>query len=1017
MIKKLAKHITILLGSLIILIAILTSTEMGLRLMLKLIPGEVHAEKISGSLLSGWNINQLTYKNKNTQVQAQELKINWHLGALLHKNFVIESLELNNAKINLSLIEKNNTKNTNTPFSLPKIDLPIDINIHQVNLSQVTININSKTKHNSLETTHQYNINKFLLSADIQHNQLSINQLLLRTPELSFINYGTINLNSWKNIQLKNQLTYFYDNKTIKLIFSIKNQNNNLILTANTKDKHLINSKINLSNYLSSPENMSIDANWSIQAIHKIINNFNIDGEINSTGKIAGKLLAPNITVNLTAKNASYGNININQLNAKLKTKLSQNKPIEFKLNGKNIAINNKVIENIENKITGTLDKHNIHLAIKTIENRSLNIKAQGSLNNNLTQWNGYLQSMNIKLSNNPLWQLVKKTPVSLGKKNILLNNFCLTNKAGNICIDIDKKNTDINSTLAIKNLDLSILELWLDKDTKINGKLNTTLSANYKTNLQQASFNLAASAVNTIISNKIAHQTITQTFPSIKLNSKLNKNNGLASSLNINLPKKDYLNMSFSMPEYTGKGMPEKSEKIKGDLDINITHLDIIKAFTDSIEKIKGTISSDLQLNGTIDQPLLTGGLYLTNGKAKITPLGIKLNPIKLAITPKNNKSLEYKVLLGQKNKAKPEQANQLTLTGSTDLNNKNNFKTNININSDNFLASNTGEYVITIAPNLNITYSTKLTSINGELNIPSANIAPIDFSSTVTLPSDVVYVNNANIPINSSAKNLNLLLDIAVKLNNINFKYKGLNANLEGQLAINKKSKTELNTTGAVKINHGSYQAYGQDLTLAENSRLIFNGNASNPQLNLSAYKEVAPGSGDISLPSYQDKLIVGIKVTGTADKPLINFYSVPAGISQQNILSYIVFGFPQEQLSDSQTTAIWQALSMIDPSGGASGLTSFKNKIKQSLGITEFGFSNTSVYNPETEEVESGTSFVVGKRITDRLSLTYNMGIAVPINVLYLKYKLSSKWTAQTDSSSLGNGADIFYIIQRN
>ena len=971
MIKKMVKWLFTLVGSLIIFIAVITSTEVGLRALLLVLPGKATAEKVSGSLLSGWEFKNFTYTNTDLKIKADEFNIHWKPKQLLHKTISLTALSLDNATIQLTT-ESSTSKQKSTEhngFLLPHIQLPVNIELNEITLNNIHLDINQKS----------YVINHFELSGSAINNQFKLDHLLLTSPQANIQSQGAADLFDWKEVHLNSKVILQTQNKPITLTANIANNKHDLALTVESKDSNLLKGKITLHHYLSPIDDLKLNALITVNELHY------------------------------------YQMLNIEKLDVNINTGFVSIKPINLLINGKNIDINNKNIRALHAKIQGTIAAQRASLNIKTIKNEQLQFALQGDFDHKKMQWQSIINQFHLKLTDNHAWELAQKTKLSISKNNILLNTLCLTNQAGTLCTKVQKNNHSTNVKLKIKQLDLSILQLWLNSGTKTHGKLNANAEVNFNTNTQQSTATLSASVLNAVVSNKISKETITQKFPSITLNTKLN-NQGLKSELNVQLPKMDYLKLQLALPDYNGKGGITKENKIAANLDIHIVDLNLIRAFTDSIDKISGVISSDIKLSGTLNHPNLSGALMLTDGNIKSIPLGIKINPLTISIKPKSNHSLAYEIILAQKNKNSPEKKNKLFITGNTQLSTPD-FTTNMSIKSDQFIVSNTGEYQATIASNLALAHNNQATRITGDLSVLNANIAPVDFSSTVTLPSDVVYVNNANDPINPGINNKNIFLDINLILNKINFDYKGLNAAIEGQLDINKTPESELRTLGQVKIINGSYKAYGQNLTLVKDGALNFNGRPSNPQLNLKAYKEVAPASADISLPSYQDKLIVGILITGTAEKPIINFYSDPSGISQQNILSYLVFGFPQNQLSDSQTAAIWQALSMMSPGGGNGGLTKLKENVKENLGLTELGFSNTSVYNSDTQEVESGTSFVVGKRITDNLTLTYDMGVMVPVNVLYLKYKLSQHWSAQTDSSTLGNGADLFYTIQRD
>ncbi len=327
------------------------------------------------------------------------------------------------------------------------------------------------------------------------------------------------------------------------------------------------------------------------------------------------------------------------------------------------------------------------------------------------------------------------------------------------------------------------------------------------------------------------------------------------------------------------------------------------------------------------------------------------------------------------------------------------------------------TAGYSFDFISDLQINHNESITKISGNLEVLSANIAPTDFSNTVTLTSDIIYTNNKGEPLYKKSSPLQLFIDVFVTIKKITLDYKGVNAAITGETKLTQTPTTELSAYGQLQFLYGSYKAYGQALTIQKGSTLNFIHDLDNPQLNITASKHIPVSAAYMTLPSYQPYLIAGVEVTGTADEPIIRLFTIPGDVSQQDILSYLIFGFPQSQLSRSQASALYSAFNMMDISNGNFSLTALQKNIQQEFGFSEFGIGNTSEYNSSTQQYETGTAFVVGKRITDNLTATYNVGILVPVNVFYLRYQLAQHWALQSDSSALGNGGDIFYTISRD
>lgn len=396
------------------------------------------------------------------------------------------------------------------------------------------------------------------------------------------------------------------------------------------------------------------------------------------------------------------------------------------------------------------------------------------------------------------------------------------------------------------------------------------------------------------------------------------------------------------------------------------------------------------------------------TKGHCNIDFLNILLNPINMKITHNEDKNFSYQFDFHHNKEI-------LSLIGRADFS-FSNITTQLALVSHKFTVINTDAYHIVTKPNLHLDYNSLATKIRGTLEILQANIAPADLSETVTLTNDIVYVDNTGAPLHKKSEPLPLYLGVLLKIAHVNINYKGVKASIIGKLKLAQTPTTNLSAHGQLQLLQGSYKAYGQELTIKKDGTLSFISEIDNPQLNITASKEISVSPEYMILPSYQPYLIAGIQITGTANEPNIHLFSIPSGVSQQDILSYLIFGYPQSQLTNSQASALWNAFNMMGSGQSNFSLSNLQKSIQKEFGFSEFGLGNTSEYNATTGQYETGTAFVVGKRITDNLTATYNVGILVPVNVLYLRYQLSQHWSLQSDSSVLGNGGDIFYTIRR-
>jgi translocation and assembly module TamB len=198
---------------------------------------------------------------------------------------------------------------------------------------------------------------------------------------------------------------------------------------------------------------------------------------------------------------------------------------------------------------------------------------------------------------------------------------------------------------------------------------------------------------------------------------------------------------------------------------------------------------------------------------------------------------------------------------------------------------------------------------------------------------------------------------------------------------------------TTGSGELRvAGTYQAYGQDLTIRQ-GQLLYAGTAlDNPRLNIVAVREV-------------DDVTAGLRVTGSAQAPQITVFSEPP-MGQSNALAYLVTGRPLERIGESagDGDALQSAARSL---GTAAGGLIAKN-VGNRLGVDEVGI--------EESEAIGGAALTVGQYLSPRLYLSYGVGLFEPGEVITLRYKLSNSLSFEVLNGTSDSRAGIEFRKER-
>ena len=478
-------------------------------------------------------------------------------------------------------------------------------------------------------------------------------------------------------------------------------------------------------------------------------------------------------------------------------------------------------------------------------------------------------------------------------------------------------------------------------------------------------------------------------------------------------------LGLNLRLPDYN-TNIPFLYQNITGKLSASLSPLNFLPLFIPSLSDTNGTFTSTLNISGPILTPTLSGTSTLSNLSATITPLKITLNKTNLYLNSDANDTLAFQ---GQTN----ADNGTLKLDGTIALDQEDQPLT-LNITGNNFPVINNNEYKINITPHLKITHNKSKINISGTVNIPSAQITPEDFTSTVSLPSNAVVIDyNHHSPFK---ENFGIYTNVTLTLGDaVAFGYDGLLAQLAGALNVNSAPNELTTANGTLSVKEGYYRAYNTKLTIEEGKLTYTGGPINNPELSIRATKTInqsqdaaaaAPSSTKSSTssteaPSAHSTMTpkkVGVSVTGTLKKPMISLISEPGDMKDSDILSYLILGSSTQDNSQEESKLLLETAKNMGIKNDY-----LYNDIASTFGLSDFGVENNMMMDPEDSSLQQNPEFVIGKYVTPRLYLNYGVGLVVPVNIIRLRYTVSKRVSVQTETSTLGNGADVYYSFQTN
>lgn len=422
----------------------------------------------------------------------------------------------------------------------------------------------------------------------------------------------------------------------------------------------------------------------------------------------------------------------------------------------------------------------------------------------------------------------------------------------------------------------------------------------------------------------------------------------------------------------------------LNGSLDASLPSIAVVELFAPQVANVKGEVSLRAAVRGRMDDPEITGELRLNELAADIPEFGLKLKNGLVTITPQPDNAFELEGGI-QSGEGSVALAGVVRTEGTSA----------ITIIGKQFLAADMPGARVLIEPDLVLERTTERISLRGKLAIPEASVnlqeLPRGEGGGAKVSSDVVIVD-AKSQEEAQTEAAPLYADITVVVGDeVELAGFGLLAQVNGQLAVRERPGEPTTGSGEVRV-AGRYKAYGQDLTIQEGRLLFANSPLDNPNLNLTATREVG-------------EVIVGLKASGSAKNPVLTVFSDPP-MGQTEALAYLVTGKPLDQIrqSEGEGDALQSAARSL---GTAAGGLLAKNVGKR-LGVDEFGIKD--------DEMIGGAAFTVGQYLSPRLYLSYGIGLFEPGEVVTLRYKLTDDLALQAQSGTSESRAGVEYRMER-
>jgi translocation and assembly module TamB len=309
-----------------------------------------------------------------------------------------------------------------------------------------------------------------------------------------------------------------------------------------------------------------------------------------------------------------------------------------------------------------------------------------------------------------------------------------------------------------------------------------------------------------------------------------------------------------------------------------------------------------------------------------------------------------------------------------------------------------------VVISGQANLVRDARHFTLDGNFHVDRAlvELAP---QGRPTMSDDVVVLGRGAAPPapDKAEPAVPLMIDLTADLgDNFHLRGMGADAYLAGSVRLRKSGDKPPRVNGSIQSASGTYAAYGQNLTI-ERAVITFSGAYDNPALDILAVRKRP--EGDLV---SETNVEAGVQVRGTALSPQAKLVSTP-NVSDSDKLSWLVLGHAMEGTSGSEADVLSAAAGAL--LGGKGGTGGFASKLSNSLGVDELSVHQAANASGGKAQGLESTVVTIGKRISQRLYLSFEQGAATTSSVVRLRYKINPRVTLQFQTGA-NTALDVLY-----
>lgn len=449
--------------------------------------------------------------------------------------------------------------------------------------------------------------------------------------------------------------------------------------------------------------------------------------------------------------------------------------------------------------------------------------------------------------------------------------------------------------------------------------------------------------------------------------------------------------------------------EAVTGNMHSERVDLSLLEAFTTAVRKASGSFQADVDLSGTVRQPVVTGGIQVADGALTLTRMGdvtVTGLDADIALLGDSLAVRQFRASSGGRNSL-------LTLAGGVDFTRYSDPHFDLTLTARDFHAiarSRLADLQISTTPDLRLSGPLSGALLTGGVRVERGTIYLPEFSTKRVIDLEdlgefnivdtTVFANRTLLPSAPPVLLRNLTLrDVGIQMgDDVWLRGPEANLNLGGRVSLTtardprSPDDASLALEGQLTANRGTYRLnlglVQRTFSIERGSLRFFGEPDLNPALDIVTVYTVRQFDRQAVRQDVQVRAIIG----GTMVNPQLRLTGEFAGgeggleLSESDAVSYLVTGAPAFAVGaeqSSQLTAARVALASLGSylgdraAGGIFDVVQF-----QTSGL---GQGDTRSLRTASQGILAGTRLGVGKQLSDRVFVSANAGLCQLGNVV--------------------------------